>query len=182
MGLRSVGRIGGEPARAVAPHVGRHALALMEDLDHGRAEAELDLAAGDDLTNFAFGDFCLDLDAADVDESEELAAGVEHGSVDGGPSFTSLDGGLGGRLVDLEPSAQERGVSEIVEHVGVAQPTVSHHLAVLRDAGLVSVRHEGKQTFYTLNQDRMVYCCGQLMEYFAPGTVATEAVRQVIEE
>jgi ArsR family transcriptional regulator len=77
---------------------------------------------------------------------------------------------------------QERSVNEIVEHVTVAQPTVSHHLAVLRDAGLVKVRHEGKQTFYTLNQDRMVSCCGQLMEYFAPGTEATEAVRQVIEE
>jgi ArsR family transcriptional regulator len=77
---------------------------------------------------------------------------------------------------------QERSVNEIVEHVTVAQPTVSHHLAVLRDAGLVKVRHEGKQTFYALNQDRMVLCCGQLMEYFAPGTEATEAVRQVIEE
>ncbi len=77
---------------------------------------------------------------------------------------------------------QERSVNEIVEHVTVAQPTVSHHLAVLRDAGLVKVRHEGKQTFYALNQDRMVSCCGQLMEYFAPGTEATEAVRQVIEE
>jgi len=77
---------------------------------------------------------------------------------------------------------QERSVNEIVEHVTVAQPTVSHHLAVLRDAGLVKVRHEGKQTFYILNQDRMVSCCGQLMKYFAPGTEATEAIRQVIEE
>ena len=73
---------------------------------------------------------------------------------------------------------QERGVSEIVEHVGVAQPTVSHHLAVLRDAGLVSIRHEGKQTFYTLNQDRVVSCCGKIMEYFAPGTEAAEAMKK----
>ena len=73
---------------------------------------------------------------------------------------------------------QERGVSEIVEHVGVAQPTVSHHLAILRDAGLVSIRHEGKQTFYTLNQDRVVSCCGKIMEYFAPGTEAAEAMKK----
>jgi ArsR family transcriptional regulator len=77
---------------------------------------------------------------------------------------------------------QERGVSEIVEHVGVAQPTVSHHLAVLRDAGLVSARHDGKQTFYTLNQDRVVSCCGKIMEYFAPGTRAAETMKRVIEE
>ena len=75
---------------------------------------------------------------------------------------------------------QERGVNEIVEYVGVAQPTVSHHLAILRDAGLVKVRHEGKQTFYELNQDRVISCCGQLLEYFAPETEATEAVKKTI--
>ena len=43
----------------------------------------------------------------------------------------------------------------------VSQPTVSHHLAILRDAGLVDIREEGKQTFYTLNQERVAVCCGQ---------------------
>ncbi len=32
---------------------------------------------------------------------------------------------------------------------GVAQPTVSKHLAVLKQAGLVRDRHEGRQTHYT---------------------------------
>jgi ArsR family transcriptional regulator len=68
-------------------------------------------------------------------------------------------------------------VNEIVEKTQVTQPTVSHHLAVLREAGLVKIREEGKQTFYTLNQDRMVACCGQLMIKFAPDTETTEAVK-----
>ena len=68
-------------------------------------------------------------------------------------------------------------VHEIVEQTNVTQPTVSHHLAILREAGLVKVREEGKQTFYTLNQDRMVACCGQLMIKFAPETETTEAVK-----
>ena len=76
----------------------------------------------------------------------------------------------------------ERSVGEIVEHVAVTQPTVSHHLAILRDAGLVTVRHDGKQTFYALNQDRVVLCCGQLMTTFAPGTEATEAVKAISSE
>jgi ArsR family transcriptional regulator len=59
-------------------------------------------------------------------------------------------------------------VTEIVEQLNVTQPTVSHHLAILRDNGLVNVRHEGKQTFYSLNQERIVACCGQLMVKFAP--------------
>jgi ArsR family transcriptional regulator, arsenate/arsenite/antimonite-responsive transcriptional repressor len=59
-------------------------------------------------------------------------------------------------------------VTELVEQLNVTQPTVSHHLAILRDNGLVNLRHEGKQTFYTLNQQRMAACCGQLMVKFAP--------------
>jgi DNA-binding transcriptional ArsR family regulator len=65
-------------------------------------------------------------------------------------------------------------VSEIVEKLDVTQPTVSHHLAILREAGLVNIREEGKQTYYTLNQDRVAVCCGQLMVKFAPESKATE--------
>lgn len=62
-------------------------------------------------------------------------------------------------------------VSEIVEAVNVSQPTVSHHLAILRRAGLVNVREEGKNTFYSLDQQRVVMCCGQLMQDFAPEVI-----------
>ena len=64
-------------------------------------------------------------------------------------------------------------VTELVEKSGVSQPTVSHHLAILREAGLVNVRHEGKQSFYSLNQDRVVACCGQIMAVFAPEAAET---------
>ncbi len=65
-------------------------------------------------------------------------------------------------------------VNEIVEKLDVTQPTVSHHLAVLREAGLVNVREEGKQTYYSLNQEHVATCCGQLMIKFAPESKATE--------
>ena len=68
-------------------------------------------------------------------------------------------------------------VSEIVEKLDVSQPTVSHHLAILREAGLVDVREEGKQTFYSLNQNRVAVCCGQLMIKFAPETEAAETIK-----
>ena len=71
-------------------------------------------------------------------------------------------------------------VNELAEAVGVSQPTVSHHLAILREVELVEVRPEGKQTFYTLNQNRMVACCGQLMLVFAPEAEATAAVKKVL--
>jgi ArsR family transcriptional regulator len=41
-------------------------------------------------------------------------------------------------------------VSDLVEALGVTQPTVSKHLARLLDAGLVTVREDGRNRFYSL--------------------------------
>ena len=73
-------------------------------------------------------------------------------------------------------------VGDLTNKLDVSQPTVSHHLAILRDAGLVNLREEGKQTFYTLNQENIVMCCGQLMIKFAPEEKATETVLKVINQ
>jgi len=68
-------------------------------------------------------------------------------------------------------------VNEIVEHLNVTQPTVSHHLAILREAGLVEVRQEGKQTFYRLDQGQIMVCCGQLRTTFSADVIAPESVK-----
>ena len=59
-------------------------------------------------------------------------------------------------------------VGEIVEELSVSQPTVSHHLSILRSAGLVDSRREGKQVFYSLNQEKIADACCQLAGDFAP--------------
>ena len=59
-------------------------------------------------------------------------------------------------------------VGELVEALEVSQPTVSHHLGILRATGLVETRRDGKQVFYTLNQNRMAASCCLLVENFAP--------------
>jgi DNA-binding transcriptional ArsR family regulator len=46
---------------------------------------------------------------------------------------------------------QERSVSEIVDAMGMEQPSVSKHLKVLRGVGLVDARREGRQMFYKVN-------------------------------
>lgn len=45
----------------------------------------------------------------------------------------------------------EHRVVDLTAHLGLAQSTVSKHLACLRDCGLVSARPEGRATVYTLN-------------------------------
>jgi len=62
---------------------------------------------------------------------------------------------------------QWRTVNEIVECLDVTQPTVSHHLAILRDAGLVLYKEDGKQTYYQLNKELVTVCCGQLVDKFS---------------
>jgi len=52
-------------------------------------------------------------------------------------------------LVFLAP--RERPVNDMVEALGMAQPSVSKHLGVLRDVGLVHVRREGRQMLYRTN-------------------------------
>lgn len=44
----------------------------------------------------------------------------------------------------------ELSVGEIVDRLGLTQPTVSKHLKVLRDHGLAVVREEGQHRYYTL--------------------------------
>jgi DNA-binding transcriptional ArsR family regulator len=48
---------------------------------------------------------------------------------------------------------KERAVGDIVATLGVEQPSVSKHLRVLRDVGLVRVRREGRSMFYRTNAE-----------------------------
>ncbi len=43
----------------------------------------------------------------------------------------------------------DQTVRALTERAGVSQPAVSKHLAVLKQAGLVRDRHEGRQTHYS---------------------------------
>jgi DNA-binding transcriptional ArsR family regulator len=45
----------------------------------------------------------------------------------------------------------ERSVLDIVDAMALPQPSVSKHLRVLRDVGLVDVRRDGRQMFYRTN-------------------------------
>ena len=48
-------------------------------------------------------------------------------------------------------AGDERSVTEIVDALELAQPSVSKHLRVLRDVGLVNGRRSGKQVLYRTN-------------------------------
>src|SRR3954466_1005554 len=49
--------------------------------------------------------------------------------------------------------ARERSVGELVGALPLSQPGVSKHLKVLREAGLVAVRRDGKRRWYGLRAE-----------------------------
>jgi len=56
-------------------------------------------------------------------------------------------------------SGGESTVGDIVREVGLTQPTISRHLAILRDAGIVADRRQGQQVYYSLNKTAVAGCC-----------------------
>lgn len=48
---------------------------------------------------------------------------------------------------------QERPVGDIVVSLGLEQPSVSKHLKVLRDVGLVHARRDGRRVLYRVNAE-----------------------------
>ena len=52
-------------------------------------------------------------------------------------------------------AGEERSVSEIADALAMGQPSVSKHLQVLRDVGLVTMRRDGRQAIYRINAETL---------------------------
>jgi len=60
----------------------------------------------------------------------------------------------------------EMNEGDIVSHFNLTQPTISHHLTLLRNANLVTARHDGKYVFYRANPACVAECCGEILSRF----------------
>jgi ArsR family transcriptional regulator, arsenate/arsenite/antimonite-responsive transcriptional repressor len=58
------------------------------------------------------------------------------------------------RIVDML-SCGELCACKLLEHFNITQPTLSHHMKVLTDCGLVVSRKDGIWTHYCLNNERV---------------------------
>ena len=62
-------------------------------------------------------------------------------------AFKALSDKTRQEILDIV-SSSEKKVSEICSEFQVSQPTISHHLHILKKSGLVETRKEGKNIFY----------------------------------
>jgi ArsR family transcriptional regulator, arsenate/arsenite/antimonite-responsive transcriptional repressor len=61
---------------------------------------------------------------------------------------------------------REMSVSELDKHLAVSQPTISHHLAILRRSHLVTARHEGRWIYYRTNPNCIKECGAKILARF----------------
>jgi ArsR family transcriptional regulator len=86
------------------------------------------------------------------------------------------------RILELLLAKGDMCVSDLVDAFNVSQPTISHHLTLLKNARLVTGRREGKQVFYSVNQENVTMCCGMLFAKFTPEGVNLADVMPINEE
>ena len=76
----------------------------------------------------------------------------------------------------------ERGVGELVERLGLSQPGVSKHLRVLREAGLVSVRPDGRRRWYGLRPEPLAELDAWLAPYRELWSGRLDALERHLDE
>jgi DNA-binding transcriptional ArsR family regulator len=67
---------------------------------------------------------------------------------------------------------RELPVSELADRVGLSQPAASQHLKVLRDAGLVRGRVDGRRRLYRVDADGVERLRQELDVYWRPALAA----------
>ena len=53
---------------------------------------------------------------------------------------------------------------QLLDGLGISQPTLSHHMKILTDAGLVQPRKQKTQVYYDLNKEQVSCLCGFIRE------------------
>lgn len=85
------------------------------------------------------------------------------------------------RILDLL-RGRELPVGDLVAALTVTQPTVSKHLRVLRDAGLVAVRHDAQRRLYRVRPDSLREIDAWLAPYRALWTSSLDALERHLDD
>lgn len=93
------------------------------------------------------------------------ADALDHDKMDAGAALLAALGDpvrLG--IVELLARHDRMCVCDIAGAFPVGQPTISHHLRLLREAGLVDVIRRGHWAFYGLRREVLKQVVGQIVE------------------
>nr|WP_232278687.1 metalloregulator ArsR/SmtB family transcription factor [Paenibacillus sp. 481] len=66
------------------------------------------------------------------------------------PYFHALGDPVRQQIISLLINQEKLNVTQIAEHIPMSRPTVSHHLKILKQAGLLQVEKKGTEVYYHL--------------------------------
>lgn len=72
-------------------------------------------------------------------------------------------------LLSFEPG-ERLNVTQLTEASTLARPTVSHHLKILREAGVLVAQKQGKEVFYSINKVFLNDTLQNVLAYIAEDT------------
>ncbi|RCW41074.1 ArsR family transcriptional regulator [Halopolyspora algeriensis] len=96
-------------------------------------------------------------------------------------AFTVLADPHRRQILDLLRT-RERVVGELADQLGLSQPGVSKHLRMLREAGLVTVRHDAQRRWYGLCPEPLAEVDDWLAPYRAFWSDRLDALERYLEE
>ncbi|MEC0089875.1 ArsR/SmtB family transcription factor [Paenibacillus macquariensis] len=81
------------------------------------------------------------------------------------PYFQGLGDPIRQQIIALLIDKDSMNVTQIAEHIPMSRPTVSHHLKVLRQAGLLKVQKKGTEMYYRLEINEAIALMKQLVHF-----------------
>ena len=62
------------------------------------------------------------------------------------------------RILNMLKDVEEHSVTKIYLGLECEQSTISHHLVIMKDKGILKSRRDGKNTYYSIRRDAFVDC------------------------
>ena len=84
------------------------------------------------------------------------------------------------KMMDLLKEGQ-MCVSDICQHFDMRQPSVSHHLTILKRAGIVDSQKCGKEMMYSLNDQYVNHCCAKLSAHYSDGVITNNIYQLMVQ-
>jgi ArsR family transcriptional regulator, arsenate/arsenite/antimonite-responsive transcriptional repressor len=72
------------------------------------------------------------------------------------------------KMIQEVAAAGELSCGQVAEHFDVSQPTISHHLKILKEAGILHDRQEGKHHYISVNHALLNQVAGLIPVRLSP--------------
>jgi len=59
----------------------------------------------------------------------------------------------------------EMNVNDIANKCTVSRPTISHHLQIMKRAGILNSSKDGKETYYSINKNKLTVLAQSILSY-----------------